>query len=262
MKFSYRQIVLLCGLFISTASLARKSAPSASTKPAFEAYEKFVLGGEHAGYAIQRYTFDAQHKTITSISYTYVKAGSHKTIESLVAKSDLNFEPISYQYTALVDGKPVLINARFHNKKMTAIEINGKKKLKLTATVPKNGFLSTFLNYVLLKNGLSVGKAYKFYAMAEEDGKFLEGSAQILSETKIKNVPAYKVKFHYKTDFVSLLSNKGEPLGTRSDAQDASTEISPKAAAIDGIPFNEGQIKKLFGNIPDGVINQIYPSKG
>ena len=256
MNHPHRHIVLVLSFLLSTFAFS-----SAYAKPAFEAYEKFILGGTHAGFAIQRYSFDAKHKTVTSISYTYVATGNHKTIESLVAKSDLNFEPISYQYTALVDGKPIMIAARFVNKKMTAVKVEGGKKTKLTATVPPDGFLSTFLNYVLLKNGLSVGKAYKFDALAEEEGKFRTGTAQILSETKIAGVPAFKIKFHYKTDFISLLSNKGEPLGTRSDAQDADTEIATKDAATKGITFNESQIRKLFGNIPLGVDNQIYGPK-
>lgn len=259
-----RQHIVLLLTWTVVCLLPTFKATAAPLKPTFEAYQKVILGGAHAGFAIQRYTFDPKHKTVTSVSYTYVKAGSHKTIESLVAKATMSdFAPISYQYTAIVDGKPVIIDAKFANRKMTAVKIDGKKRTKIVAKVPADGFLSTFLNYVLLmpKNGLAVGKGYKFYALAEEKGKFLEGTANIVGKTKFQGVPAFKIKFHYETDFTSLLSDKGEAISTDSPAQDARTVIATKDAAIKGVQFNAGQIRKLFGNIPAGVTNQVYGSK-
>ena len=137
-------------------------AQAATAEPAFEGYYKFILGGQHAGYVIQRFTIDDKKKQMNSTYYVYVKTPTGSTTESLAAVSDLNFEPISFQYSALVDGKAKLVDATFRNKKMTAKMIDGAKTQNVTLTVPPNGFLSTFLNYVMLKNGLMVGKNYGF----------------------------------------------------------------------------------------------------
>ena len=294
MKRTRQHMVLFSGIVFLFVALILPAQSSYALKPTFEAYQKVLLGHVHAGFAIQRYTFDPKHKIVTSISYTYVKAGSHETIESIVAKSDFNFDPISYQYTALVDGKPVIIDAHFANDKMTAIKIVGKKRTRIKANVPSTikivgkkrerityGFLSSFLNYDLLapvNGGLSVGKEFKFYALAEETAKFIEGTAEVLAKVKYKGVPAFKIKFSYPDrsrynhnldpdstpsgmdpiHFIAYLSYKGEALGTDSPAQNAKTVIASKASAIKGLTFNAAQVRKLFGDIPAGVANQVY----
>jgi hypothetical protein len=241
--------------------------------PAFESYSKFILGGQHAGYAVQRFTIDDAKKQMTSTYYAYVKTPTGSTTESLVAKSDLNFEPISYQYSALVDGKGKSVDAVFKNKKMTAKMTDGKKSQTVILNVPPNGFMSTFLNYVMLKNGLSVGKGYEYYALTEEapacfkgdvncrpaEAGFIKGTAAIKSEQKYKDVDVYKVDFKFKAiPFTGLISKNGEALSSISPLQDASTEtVVTKEEAVANFPFNEKHIRAIFGDIPAGTKNSV-----
>lgn len=242
--------------------------------PAFEAYYKFILGGVHSGYVIQRFEIDNAKNEMTSMYYTYVKTPTGTTTESLVAISDLTFEPKSYQYTALVDGKIKSIDATFKNKKMTAKIIDDKKTQTVSLTVPANGFMSTFLNYVVLKNGMTVGKSYEFYALAEEspaclrgevpcDSKnrgFIKGTALVESEQKMSGIPSFKLKINYKgIDFLGYVAPNGETLGSVSPLQDASTEIvATREEAVGEFPFKINHVKTVFGEIPLGVKNYLH----
>jgi hypothetical protein len=245
-----------------------------AAEPAFEAYYKFILGNQHSGYAIQRYEIDDKKKQITSTYFAYVKTPTGSTTESLVAKADLAFEPISYQYSALVDGKAKFVDGDFKNKKLTGKMVDGGKTQALNLTVPQNGFMSTFLSYVMLKNGLGVGKNYGYLALAEEspaclkndpyckptDVGFIKGSAAIKAEEKYKDIPGYKVAFDFKgIKFDGYLSNTGETLGTFSPLQNAALEIvTSKEEAVANFPFSEKNMKTLFGGIPTGKKNSLY----
>jgi hypothetical protein len=248
----------LFSVFVFAAASAHADAP------AFEAYYKFYLGNTHTGYVIQRLEVLDSKKEMVSTYYCYVKTPGGPTVESLVARADLNFEPLSYSYTALSEGKPKIIDATFKMKKMTAKITEGAagqtKTRTMTLQVPNAGFLSTFLNYVVLKNGLSVGKNYKFFALSEEDPGFHEGTANILAEQKVKQkIDAFKIDISFKgVSFVGLVATNGEPLGTLSPEQNASTEmVATRAEAVGSLPFNEKQIKTLFGGIPEGRKNKM-----
>jgi len=240
-------------------ALALTALP-AHAAPAFEAYYKFYLGNTHSGYIIQRFEVLDAKKEMVSTYYTYVKTPQGPSIESLVAHADLNFEPISYSYTSLSEGKPKTIDAVFKLKKMTAKITEGGKTKTVSLTVPANGFLSTFLNYVILKNGLAANKGYTFYALSEEDPAFRQGTANIISEQKVKNkIDAFKVNITYKdVTFTALIASNGEPLGTNSPDQNASYEmVATRAEAVASLPFNEKQIRTVFGNIPEGKHNKM-----
>ncbi len=248
-----------------------------AAEPAFEAYYRFVLGDKHSGYVVQRLEIEPKKNIFTSTYYVYVKTPTGSTTESLVAKADSSFEPISFQYSALVDGQAKTAEGTFKNKKMTGKMSDGKKSQNISLAVPANGFLSVFLNYVVLKNGLMVGKNYSFIALAEESPAcfqkdalcgpksvgFLNGSTSIQSEQKFKEVPAFKVKFNFKDiEFYGILSNTGETLASISPMQNAATEIvATKAEAVAAFPFSEKHIKLLFGDIPEGKKNSLNASK-
>jgi hypothetical protein len=143
--------------------------------------------------------------------------------------------------------------------------------------VPQNGFLSTFLNFVILKNGLAVGKRYDYIALAEEtpacmagdtlckakDTGFIKGTAHIKSETRYKGVPAFLVEFMFKgIRFDGYLSQKGETLGSVSPLHDAATEITKtREEAVGPFVFNEKHIRMIFGNIPTGQKNSLFEAK-
>jgi hypothetical protein len=248
-----------------------------AAEPAFEAYYKFILGGQHSGYVVQRFEIDDKKKEMTSMYYVFVKTPSSQTTESLVAKADLSFEPLSYQYSAIVNGKAKFADATFKNKKMTGKMLDGTKKQNVTLTVPPQGFLSTFLNFILLKNGLMVNKGYNYVALAEEtpacmvgdascnpkDTGFITGSARIKSETVYKNIPAYLVDFEYKgIKFEGYLSHKGETLGSVSPLQDAATEIvATREEAVGPFLFNEKHVRLVFNEVPRGIKNPLHEPK-
>jgi hypothetical protein len=261
--------------------LTQSAIASKTPEPAFEAYYKFYLGDVHSGYAIQRLTIEPKSGDMTSTYYVYVKAPSGSTTESLVAKADKNFEPISFKYTAIVDSVPKTAEGTFVAKKMTGKITDGKKSESITLKTPQNGFLSTFLNYVLLKNGLMVGKNYNFLALAEESPAcfkndptcnpksvgFMEGTANIIEEVKHQGIPAYKIKFRYKEvgftgekmEFFGIVSSTGETLSAISPLQNAKTEIvATRAEAIGQIPFSEKNVSLIFGNIPEGKKNVLF----
>jgi len=259
------------------AQISVCTALAASPAPAFEAYYKFILGGVHSGYVVQRFVADDKKKEMTSIYYVHVKAGKASTTESLVAKSDMSFEPISYQYSAVVDGKIKSADFTFKNKKMSGKMVDGKRSQNVTLTVPQNGFLSTFLNFVILKNGLAVGKRYDYIALPEEtpacmtgdksckakDAGFIKGTAHIKSETRYKGLPAFLVDFMFKgVRFEGYLSQKGETLGSVSPLQDAATEITKtREEAVGTFAFNEKHIRMIFGDIPTGKKNSLFEAK-
>ncbi len=255
-------------------------ALGASPEPAFEGYYKVILGGQHAGYVAQRFVVEDKKKQVTSTYYLYVATPTGSTTESLVAVADLNFEPISFQYSAVVDGKAKANDGTFKAKKMTGKMIDAGKTQNVTANVPTNGFLSTFLNYVILKNGLMVGKSYEFIALAEEapacfakdpnckpkEAGFIKGVAAIKSQQKVKGQDAFKVEFTYKgVSFTGLIAATGETLASISPAQDVSTElVSSKEEAVGAFAFNTKHITALFGGVPAGKKNSLFatPSVG
>lgn len=252
-----------------------------AAEPAFEAYYKFFLGEQHSGYVVQRLDVEPKTNHLTSIYYVYVKTPSGSTTESLVAKADANFEPISFQYTALVDSMIKTAEGTFKNKKMVGKMRDGQKTQNISLTTPPNGFLSTFLNYVILKNGMMVGKNYGFTALAEESPAcfagdpdcnkngvgFMPGTAAVVEELKYKNIPAYKIKFKYKEigftgeklEFDGIISSTGETLASLSPKQNARTEIVlTKEEAVGGFPFSEKNIRLIFGNVPTGKKNALH----
>lgn len=251
---------------------------ASAAEPAFEAYYKFLLGEQHVGYVVQRLDIEAPKNIFTSTYYAYVKTPSGSTTESLVAKADSAFEPISYQYSALVDGVAKSAEGTFKNKKMSGRMTDGKKVQSVNLTTPPNGFLSTFINYVILKNGLMVGKNYKFTALAEEtpacfngdaacnikNTGFMTGTAGIIAEQKFKEIPAYKIKFNFKDiEFIGILSATGEILASISPQQSAATEIvKTKEEAVANFPFNEKHLTLLFGSIPQGKKNSLTTPGG
>src|SRR5690606_26221447 len=99
--------------------------------------------------------------------------------ESLRAVADADLNPVSYAYTSIVGKATKTIDAKFTKGKMTAtITENGKNK-SASLTVPKGGFLSTFLVYLMLKSksGLTAESKYDYKAIAEEDAAIQKGEA-------------------------------------------------------------------------------------
>lgn len=232
----------------------------------FEGYYKVLLSDVHAGYAVQRYSFDSAKKEFTSTYYVYVRTspdGKKYTSESLSAKSNDKFQPISYQYTAIIDGKPVLIDAKSVKGKLVGETMRDGKKGKLSTPIPEGTFLSTMLLHLVLQNGLKVGKAFSYKAIAEEDGKVFPGSLKVASERKYKGVNTFKLEYDFK-DIKSeaLISDEGNVLYSLAPAQSVATELVANPAEAKGsFPFPEKTLKTLFGNVPSGKENTLAKLK-
>jgi hypothetical protein len=246
------QIVLAAVLFLlSGKGLA---------EPSFEGYYKFYLGKMHTGYFIQRNEYDTSKKEHVAKYFIFVKSPAGSTTESLVARANDSFGPISMSYSALVEGSPKSVDASVKGKRIVVNERADDKTATRTEELAKDGFFSIFLNYIMLGNGLSKGKNYSFTAFSEEDGRFVRGGAKVLTEHKVSGVPSYKVQIEFKNSvFESYLSHKGEVLGTVAAMQNATTELVPsKEAAVQNFSFPDKSIRAIFGNIPEGKKNSVY----
>jgi hypothetical protein len=232
----------------------------------FEGYYKIMLSDVHSGYAIQRYEVDPIKKEFKSINYVYVRTspdGKKSSSESLVAISDEGFKPKSYQYTALLDGKPTTIDASFPKNKVSALIRRGAKKETQSHALPQGTFLSTMLLYMVLQKGLKTGNGYNFNAVAEEDGQIHPGSLRVTKELTYKNHPVFQLDYEFKNiPAMAYVASNGNVLYTKADAQKVETELvtSPSDAKLN-FPFAEKTIKKLFGSLPTGQVNFLIQQK-
>jgi hypothetical protein len=227
----------------------------------FEGYSKIVSGGVHVGYAINRYEFDPKKKEFVSISFLKTNELGGNITESLkaVAKDDLT--PVSYSYTTLIGNMPKTIDAKFSKGKMTATVKDGDKVSKINRDLPKGSFLSTFLAYVILKSpkGMTLDTKYDYQAIAEEDAMMQKGIALIKSQEESNGIKAYRILNEFKaTKFVSLVTERGEILSTKSPVQSIATELVPQSSmATNGFPVPTALLKQLFSEVPLGVQNEI-----
>lgn len=227
----------------------------------FEGWSKVLISGTHVGYIIQRYDFDEKKKEFRETHFMKIEAGSSSLTDSLVARSDASLKPISYQYTALKDGKATLIDASFKNGKMTASVTEGKDKKTIRNTLPKGSFLSAFLGYAMLqgKEGLKKGVKYKYQAVLEESASLANGEAYIAEEETVSGIPAFRILNTIDgAKFINLSSHKGEVLGTVSPAQGVQTVLVSRMEEATGkFEVNKKALTQLFGTMPLGKDNEL-----
>jgi hypothetical protein len=228
----------------------------------FEGYYKILMSGVHSGYAIQKYELDSNKKEFKSSYYIYVRTspdGSKSATESLVAFSDDAFRPKKYEYTAVIDGKPMTIDATFSKDKLSAkINKSGAASTQ-TAVLPKGTFLSTMLLYMVLQKGMKVGSGYSFKALAEEDAKIYDGTLKVVKETPYKSQNVFELVYLFKgVEAKALVSASGHTLYTNAELQKVETELvtNPMDARAN-FNFPEKTIKRIFGDIPKGVTHSI-----
>lgn len=242
------------------------SRASAVADVMFEGYYKVTISNVHSGYAIQKYEWDNKTKLFTSTYFVYVRTtpdGSKFTTESLVAKSNEKFQPVSYQYTALLEGKGVQVDAKFNNGKMAATVKQNGKATKKTKVLPKGSFLSTMLLQLIMQNGLKTGKGFSFNAMAEEDAEVYPGTANVEGESKYMGRDAFKLRYEFKgIKSIAYIDTHGEVLFSEAPAQSVSTELvtDPSQARL-AFSFPEKTLKTLFGGIPTGQRNSLAEDK-
>ena len=228
----------------------------------FEGYYKIRLGGVPAGFIVQKYEFDNKKKQFFSTYYIKTNALAGNITESLKAVCNDKFEPVTYQYTSKTGESIKTIDATFKGNRMKALVSDGKMGNKIDREIPSGTFLSTFLAYMMLSRGISNNKVYSYAAIAEEDGNVYNGKAMIQDTSKEFPFPTYKVLNEFKgTKFVSMMSEKGEVLGTKSPVQNIETElVKIPAEATHGFQIDTKSLRLLFGSIPTGKVNELGKS--
>lgn len=243
----------------------------------FEGYSKILLGGTHVGYTVSRYEFDVKKQEFASTYFIRIDTGELKFSESLKARANSKFEPISYFYTRL-DGEPgapsknggkqttsnvemKTIDAYFKNNKMSAVVHENGQTKTIKKDLPKGTFLSTFLFYLILqsKDGMKVNNNFNFQAIAEEDASLAKGSAFFKSMQNYNGVESYRVLNTFKGDeYVSYVTPKGEIVATESPARKLSTElVANMKDAIGSLAFKPATLESLFGSVPKGTDNVL-----
>lgn len=245
-----------------------------SSEVMFEGYSKIELAGKHVGYAIQKFEFDPKSKQFTSTSFLRAKFGDKMMQESLKAKANDKFHPLSYQYTSVVGDETKTIDASFKGTIMK-LKISEKGKMKNeTHKVPEGTFLSTFLIYMMLQKKLTTNTSFKYSGIAEEDGGSYWGRAVIEAQETQGPHMVFKIKNSFKgQEFVSRLAaipnsaesgkfERGEVLGTESASQSIKTELVASASlATEGQMVPNKVLATLFGSVPLGKVNLLNSSK-
>lgn len=271
LKFTKTSILLLAATLV-TLSFSHK----VEAELLFEGYYKVSLSGTHAGYVIQRYELDPAKKQFTGKSYAYIRLtpdGKQFLNESLVAKADDAFHPLSYQFSGLmaerdpatdkIKNKVTTIDASF--KKVgtktqgTFKGLRDGKDFRSTLSFDRGVFLSNFLLYLWLQKGFKVGLAGGFKAIAEESAEVADGNYKIEKEVKHRGVDAFKINWKFKgVSSESMISVTGNALSTQAPAQGVVQElVQSRAEAVGSLPFAEKSIKALFGSIPEGKKNTL-----
>ncbi len=235
----------------------------ATGKVLHEGWFKVLSGGSHAGYLVQRYDFDSNKKQYTSVYFLRTSALGGDIIESLEAKADEKFNPISFKFSTASQKETKIIDAlmtKGNELKITQV-INGKKET-LSRKVNKGTFLSTFLIYLVMRNGgLKVGNNYRYSAIAEEDATLHDGEAFISATQKIDERDTFRILNNFKgTKFISSVSPTGEVVSTRAPVESIETvQVGSIEDAVGAVPFAEKSIKALFGSLP--VANPAFSLK-
>jgi hypothetical protein len=243
----------------------------------FDGYSKIMLNGAHVGYAVSRYDFDVKKQEFVSTYFIRLDHGALKFSESLKARANSKFEPISYFYTRL-DGEPAktpqtkgakgtpgvevkTIDAYFKNNAMSAVVRENGQTKTIKKDIPKGAFLSTFLFYLILqsKEGMKLNANFNFEAVAEEDASLAKGTAFFKEQKNLNGVDTFRVLNMFKGDkYVSWVTPKGEVIATESPDRGLSTQlVANMQEAIGKLAFKPATLESLFGAVPKGKENVL-----
>ena len=238
--------------FLVFWSFSLLSLPKAQANVLFEGWFEVYKGSKKIGFVVERYDFaDGKFK---ATYYLKTNADGNNVTESVKAFAKSDLSPLSYAYTTKVGDSVKIIDAKFKGETENLEIFDGKKKTKTTKKIKKGTFLSQFLMYLILQQpgGLSVGKDYSYYAIAEEDGDTYKGDAFIKSKEPVKGKDAFKILNEFKGEkFFSWATDKGEPLLTRSPENNIEVRFADsREEATKGMLVKLNDIQLLFGTVP------------
>ncbi|NCN95586.1 MAG: hypothetical protein GW917_02580, partial [Bdellovibrionales bacterium] len=187
MKIQNKVFALFFGLVLSL--------PSAfGAQTLFDGYYRLKLNDKAIGYMILVYRYDDKTKNFEH--YSFLKTGKlgGDIQESLKAISNQKLEPLSYSYTSKAGDYLKTIDATFKGEIMKVAITDGKTKQEnKTFKNPKGSFLSSFLVYLMLQKGISVGTKFSYKGIAEEEGNNYNGESWIKEKTNYNSMQAFKV---------------------------------------------------------------------
>jgi hypothetical protein len=247
-------------------------ASTAQSQLLFEGYSKVYLGSKHVGYVIQRFEFDQKKKEFLATNFLKTDLAGNNVTESTQSRASATLKPLSYKYTSAAGDKVKIIDATFKGDTMNATVIEGGKRKALPPQkLPTGAFLGNYLPYVMLqgKEGIKVGANYGYQAVAEEFAAVYTGQAFVKGEETFNGVPVFRVLSSFmigtpmKSEYIFFVTAKGEIIGSKSPAQDISTEVvASLQEASAGLSVNNNHLKQLFGGIPAGLENAIARKSG
>lgn len=236
----------------------------------FEGYYRIELENKPIGYTILRFAFDPKTNSFESESFLRAKFGDKLVQESLKAKCTDKFQPISYQYTNAVGDQIKMIDAEFKGQ-IEKVKINDGKKLRTeTYKDPKGTFLATFLPYLMLQQKLTLNEAFKYSAVAEEDGGSYWGKTWLQSKETRPGYDLFTVVNRYQgKEFTSKMAVvhdpknpdkniKGEVFFVDMPSQNVTMQlVASPVKATEGQLVPNKTLMTVFGNIPTGKMNLI-----
>lgn len=254
-------IIFLLSFFLSSVL-----CHSSLAAPFFDGYYKLTSENRHVGYVIHQFSLDK--KELTHTYYVYMQTTEGAYIESLQGKSNVDLSPKSYRYTSFDGENGLTLDAVVQTKKLTIKTTKNKKSTIREVPLRKGVFLSSILQFLMLKNpkGIQVGLKYTYSAVAEEDGRTYDGVAWVKKEEMVEGKKSFRVLNKFKGQkFISWLNQEGHVLKTRAVANgiEATLQSNPQEA-VASFPMNKKTLELLFGKIPVGQAPQKKktPPKG
>jgi hypothetical protein len=251
---------------ILALTVSFSAVTEAAPKPEmlFDGYSKVIMGGQHVGYVISRYQFDAKKNLFLSDYFLKTGKAGGEITESLKAVATADLAPVSYEYTSVIGKETKTIDAKFKNGKMSAVVKTNGKVSRIEKQIPKGTFLSTFLVYLMLKSkeGLKSESKYEYQAIAEEDGSIQKGQALVGKEEVFNGFKVFKILNTFKgSKFLSYVNDRGEVLGTSQLGQDVGTElVAHPADATKDQAVSDTLLSAIFGSVPKGDNNIAFRS--
>lgn len=239
----------------------------------FEGYYKIELFGKHVGYQVQRYEFDPKTKSFEATTFLRLKLGDVTKQESVKAKANDKFQPLSYQFTSLENDKTSGIDATFKGEVMTLKKFTSEKKNEVrneTYKIPKDSFMSTFLMFVLLKKDFPLNQPFKYSGIAEELGVSSWGKTLVESKEIKGKVAKIKVlnSFEGQDSICNVAAlpdpsakdkfMKAEIVDVEVPASGLTSKLVANAqSATEGQTVPTKTLISLFGSVPSGKVNVV-----